>query len=92
MGTKPHRVPNDTRNDESGRFAEKYPDEAFLDALAGTGGVGTQEVADAVGCPYDTAYSKLRALSADGRVESRKIANAHLWSVTETDEQEDRDR
>jgi predicted ArsR family transcriptional regulator len=90
MDTREEPVPNDTRNDESGRFAEKYPDEAFLDALAGTGGAGTQEIADTVDCPYDTAYSKLRALAADGLVESRKIANAHLWSLSESGK-EDRD-
>lgn len=84
-------MPNDTRNDDSGQFAEKYTDEAFFDALAGTGGVGTQEVADTVGCPYDTAIDRLRSLSAEGKVESRKIANAHLWTLDDS-EREERDQ
>lgn len=67
----------------SGHFETKYPTEDFLDAIANAGGTaGTQEVADAVGCVYETAYKKLRGLEEEGLVESNKFGNARAWSVT----------
>ena len=44
------------------------------------GAAGTQDIADHVGSNYYTAYSKLRQLEDHDLVESRKIANARLWS------------
>ncbi|SET50886.1 hypothetical protein [Natrinema hispanicum] len=44
---------------------------------------GTADVADAVGCSHDTAYKRLRSLEGDGRVTSRKIGQARVWSVTD---------
>lgn len=77
-------MPNDERDEETGEFREKYPEEAFIEAIKGKGGAaGTQEVADAVDCPYDTAYSKLRILEETGYVSSRKVANARLWRVAD---------
>ena len=82
--TETHIVPNDRRDDKSGRFTEKYPKEAFLNAIDNLGGAaGTQEIADQVGSNYNTTYSKLQKLEDEGEVESRKVANAHLWSVAE---------
>lgn len=84
MGSHLENVPNDERDEETGKFREKYPDEAFIKAIERKGGAaGTQEVADAVGCPYNTAYSKLRTLEKSGRVSSRKVANARLWRVAD---------
>jgi GTP-sensing pleiotropic transcriptional regulator CodY len=77
-------MPNDERDEESGKFSEKYPDEAFIEAIEEKGGAaGSQDVADAVGCPYNTAYSKLRTLENAGRISSRKVANARLWQVSD---------
>lgn len=69
-----------TRDEHSGKYAEAYPEEAFIDAIREAGGMaGTQEVANAVGCVYDTAYKKLRKLEENEKVSSRKVANARLW-------------
>lgn len=77
-------MPNDERDESTGKFREKYRRETFLKAIETRGGAaGTQEVADEVGCPYNTAYSKLRALENEGRISSRKIANARLWKVSD---------
>lgn len=75
-------VPGADRDDESGQYTDKYPPKEFVDAIRALGGAaGTQDVADEVGCIYDTAYKKLRALEEDGRVTSQKVANARLWRV-----------
>lgn len=71
--------------DEHGRIKETYPLDDVHDALASIGPAGTKEVADELGSSYETAYQKLRALEDDGRVTSRKVANARLWSAVEQD-------
>ncbi len=72
------------RDETTGRYSESFPSEAFIDAIDALGGAaGTQEVADQVGCQYRTAYGKLRDLESAGRVSSRKVANARLWSVVD---------
>jgi predicted transcriptional regulator len=67
--------------DEQGRITESYPLDDVRAALErlGPAGAGTQEVADELGCAYATAYEKLRELEDQGRVSSRKVANARLW-------------
>ncbi|SFK67523.1 hypothetical protein SAMN04487950_0525 [Halogranum rubrum] len=70
------------RDDNSGRYTETYPLEVFIEALASLGGsAGTQDVADEVGCKYRTANAKLHELDDEGRVSSRKVGNAYLWTV-----------
>jgi GTP-sensing pleiotropic transcriptional regulator CodY len=72
------------RDESSGRYSESFPSERFVDAIEALGGAaGTQEIADQVGCQYRTAYGKLRDLESDGRVTSRKVGNARLWSVAD---------
>lgn len=71
----------DRRDD--GVFTETYPPEDFLDALRQHGETGTSDIADHIGCSYETAYKKLRQLKDDGRVTSRKIGNTRLWSVSD---------
>lgn len=81
MVTNQRSMPGAERND-SGKYTDKYPPESFTDALRELGGAaGTQDIADAVGCKYDTAYKKLRTLEDEGRVTSQKVANARLWQV-----------
>jgi len=80
-------MPNAERDDESGKYTSTYPREAFVDAVrAADGFAGTQDVADAVGCSYELAYKRLRALADAGDVESQKVANARVWVVTEDTE------
>jgi predicted ArsR family transcriptional regulator len=75
-------MPGADRDDDSGQYTETYPTEEFLDAIAAADDMaGTQDVADYVGCSYETAYKKLRQLEDEGAVESRKVANARVWST-----------
>lgn len=72
------------RDDETGRYTANNTTEDFIHAIEELGGAaGTQEIADEVGCEYTTAYSKLRKMEDDGSIDSRKVANARLWSVAE---------
>jgi len=75
-------MPNADRDEESGQYTETYAPEAFVDAVRDADGlVGTQAVADAVGCSYELAYKRLRSLEEDGDVGSEKVANARVWSA-----------
>ena len=82
MGIEQSNVTNDARDDQTGKFAEKFPDEVFYDAIRSAGGAaGTQDIADRVGCEYTTAYSRLRSLEDEGVVVGDKVANARLWRL-----------
>lgn len=50
--------------------------------------VGTRDIADALGCVYDTAYKRLRKLEDEGRVESQKVANTRIWDLADDTETE----
>lgn len=71
------------RDEDSGKFAEEYPLEAFLDALDELGPAGTTDVSEHVGCDRRTAYLKLQSLEDDGEITSRKVGNALLWELKE---------
>lgn len=72
------------REEESGKYTEVYPPDAFIEALESlSGAAGTQEVADEVGCAYRTAFAKLSDLEEEGKISSRKVGNAKLWQKTE---------
>lgn len=78
-------MPKD-RDEESGKYTESYPPEAFIEALESlSGSAGTQEVADEVGCAYRTAFAKLSDLEDEGEVTSRKVGNARLWKLASTE-------
>jgi hypothetical protein len=80
-------MPYDKRNDDTGRFDAEYSEEDFIDALrAAGGGLTTQEVREAVGCAYRTAHARLTALENAGRVASRDVGRAKLWSAADGDE------
>ena len=76
------RDASDEERDE-GRYVEKYPIEDVETALAERGEATTSEIAEAVGCNHDTAYKKLLRLEDEGRITSRMIGNARLWSAAE---------
>ena len=78
------QMPERNRDSDTGRYTSKYTADEFKGTIRDLGGAGgTQEIADALNCNYNTAYSKLRQLEDSGEVESRKVANARLWSVAE---------
>lgn len=79
---KPESDSERERDEESGRFTEEYPPEELVAAIRDAGGAaGTQEVAERVGCSYETAYKKLRWLEDAGEIAHRKVGNARLWEV-----------
>jgi len=71
------------RDENSGRFTEKYPRKRFLRALEDLSAAGTADISNHVGCDRRTAYIKLQALEEEGKVESQKVGNALLWKLVE---------
>jgi len=68
------------RDDDSGKFTEQYPTEAFLDAVASIDNATTSKVAEKVGCSYDLAYRRLHSLADDGKVVRTKVGGILMWS------------
>lgn len=71
------------QRDETGRWEESYTLDMFRSFLAEHPDSSTTDVADGIGVVYKTAYRKMRELQEIGHVESRRAANAHLWSLSE---------
>lgn len=75
-------VPGKDREEESGKYTTSYPDSSFLEAIQQLGGMaGTSEIAEKVGCTRRTAYTRLKSLEEDSRVNSRKVGNSLVWNV-----------
>ena len=96
MGQHTEVMPGAERDDDSGQYTETYDTDEFLAAIRDSEGMtGTQDVADAVGCEYETAYKRLRKLAEEGTVDSQKVANARVWvlpdEVTDGGTQQPRD-
>jgi DNA-binding MarR family transcriptional regulator len=77
-------VPGKDREEESGKYTTSYPDSEFLDAIRQCNGMaGTSEIAEEVGCTRRTAYTRLKSLEEDGRVNSRKVGNSLIWLISD---------
>lgn len=75
------------RDETTGQFVAKYDEADFIDALrtlteSGSGAT-TQEVREVVDCPYRTAHEHLTRLEGDGRIQSRDVGRAKLWSLSD---------
>jgi transposase len=68
------------RDEESGKFTQKYSREAFLQAVDKLDNATTARVADEVGCSYDLAYRRLKRLEKEGEVSLTKIGSSFIWS------------
>lgn len=68
------------RDEESGKFTEQYPREAFLNAVEEIDNATTTKVAEKVGCSYDLAYRRLNKLEADGEIHRLKIGASFIWT------------
>jgi len=69
-----------TNRAETGLYASQYSTDTIIETLEREEMVGTQDVADALGCVYDTAYKRLRKLEERGEVDSMKVgARAAVW-------------
>ena len=78
-------VPKD-RDEETGKYTERYSSDEFLSALESLdGAAGTQEVANEIGCAYRTAHAKLTELENEDKITFRKVGNAKLWMLPETE-------
>lgn len=85
MGQYTEPMPGAERDNDSGQYTETYDTEEFLAAIDDSEGMtGTQDVADAVGCEYETAYKRLRKLADEGVVDSQKVANARVWLIDDS--------
>ena len=72
----------ENQRDDHGRFAPKYTDEEFLDAVRRHNPAGTSEVAEAVGCTTQNADHPLRQLEDAARVESKKVGRSLVWTLS----------
>lgn len=68
------------RDDESGKFTEQYPRKAFLQAVDELDTPTTTNVAIEVGCSYDLAYRRLKALEEEGEVNHTEVGSTFIWS------------
>jgi hypothetical protein len=84
MGSSTERpvVPYDERDEDSGQFTPTFTDEEFLDAVEDGDLPTTNDVADAVGCQYRTAYARLGELEDEGKIASRTVGNSLVWMST----------
>ncbi|WP_122090366.1 helix-turn-helix domain-containing protein [Halalkalicoccus subterraneus] len=71
---------NDKRDEETGRFGEKFTDEEFINAVESGDLPTTSDVATAVDCNYRTAYGRLGDLEDAGVITSRKVGNSLVWT------------
>jgi len=74
-----------TNRAKTGLYASQYSTDTIIETLERGDVVGTQDVADALGCVYDTAYKRLRKLEDEGRVESQKVANTRIWDLADNE-------
>jgi predicted ArsR family transcriptional regulator len=72
-----------TKRAETGLYASQYSTDTIIETLEREDMVGTRDIADALGCVYDTAYKRLRKLEDEGRVESQKVANTRIWDLAD---------
>jgi ribosomal protein S25 len=69
------------RDDESGKYIEKYSDKEFIKSVKEVKTSTTQNIADRVGCSYDLAYRRLNTLEDEGILSSTEIGGCLLWST-----------
>jgi len=77
-------VPYDDR-DENNRFKASFDDDEILDFIKLSDDPTTGDVAREFECSQQNAYYRLTKLRDRGAVQSRKIGNANVWTVDETD-------
>ena len=79
------QVMSDRKRDEnSGRFTDKYPPEVVVEAIQTLGGrAATSEVAAQIDSSRDTAYKKLQILEERGDVKSQKVGGIRVWQIPE---------
>lgn len=71
----------DDERDATGRYAQQYPDEAFVHAVEEREPAGTSEIAEAVGCTTQNADYRLKRLERDGSVSSKNVGGSLVWTA-----------
>jgi|APHM01.1.fsa_nt_gi hypothetical protein len=77
-----------TKRNEKGLFESSYSTADILAVVEDGDLTGTQDVADALGSSYETAYKRLQNLEEEGRVQSGKVANTLIWELADAREDE----
>jgi hypothetical protein len=81
--TTPPLMPYDERDEETGQFTPEFADGEFLDAVSQGELPTTNDIADAVGCKYRTAYERLNRLEDEGQIASKKVGNSLVWMLVD---------
>ncbi|ELZ39725.1 hth domain-containing protein [Halorubrum californiense DSM 19288] len=77
-------MPGKDREEESGRYTTSYTDSEFIEAIQHLEGMaGTSDIAEEIGCTQRTAYTRLKSLEDQNKIESRKVGSSLLWSLSE---------
>ena len=77
-------MPGKDREEESGRYTTSYTDSEFIEAIQHLDGMaGTSDIAEEIGCTQRTAYTRLKSLEDQDRIEIRKVGSSLLWSLSE---------
>jgi predicted HTH transcriptional regulator len=69
------------RDEDSGKFTEQYPENAFLEAIKRLDTATTTKIAEEVGCSYDLAYRRLNSLLSEEKVERKQVGPSFVWST-----------
>jgi hypothetical protein len=96
MDSNTGTMPGAERDEETGRYQNKYPREHFLEALEVLGGsAGTSDVLAYLVDEYDrydnstssesVTYKNLRRLYQDGIIDCRKVGGSNLWMLKDDD-------
>lgn len=73
------------RDTTTGRFKPKFPDVAFLEAVAEHEPAATSEVAETIGIARRNAHYRLDQLADAGQVTKKKVGNSLVWTLTRED-------
>lgn len=88
MATKTDPM-NDERDEQSGKFKQKYDPEQVIEAVREQGGSATAaEVADRLDAPRRSIHTRLATLHDDGRLGKRNVGPSVLWMLADREEEE----
>jgi ribosomal protein S25 len=76
------RTEDQPRSDNS-RFAQKYADEDFLEAIREIDVPATKAIWERVGCSQSLADQRLKELEKEGVVEKKNLGNMNVWQLVE---------
>lgn len=71
-------MPGD-RDSDTGKFTQQFSEEKFLTAVEAVETPTTSNIADYVGCSYDSAYHRLNKYADEGKVRKITVGNSFLW-------------